>query len=293
MLRAAAALLPDGRLHLHHGPIDLIVDAHGPGRAAAFDRVRARFATVLEELAAELPELRRPVTGAPRLHGTVARRMLVAAAPFAPAFVTPMAAVAGAVADEMLAVIRAQGGIDRAYVNNGGDAALWLRPGQSMRAAVAAPVPAMLSLTAGDGVGGVATSGRGGRSHSLGIADSVTVLAASAAAADAAATLIANAVDLPGHPAIRRRPANRLSPDSDLGARPVTIAVGALGEREVAAALEAGARAAATYRARGLLIGAILMLGRQHRIVGAAPTVPLNAGSGAGDLRAFGRLTGS
>ena len=35
------------------------------------------------------------------------------------------------------------------------------------------------------------------------------------------------AVDIPGHPAITRRPACELSPDSDLGARPVTTGVGA------------------------------------------------------------------
>ena len=76
---------------------------------------------------------------------------------------------------------------------------------------------------------GIATSGRHGRSFSLGIADAVTVLAKTASQADAAATIIANAVDLPGHPGIVRLPANELQPDSDLGARLVTRGVGALG----------------------------------------------------------------
>ena len=67
---------------------------------------------------------------------------------------------------------------------------------------------------------GIATSGWRGRSFSLGIADAVTVLADRAAAADAAATIIANAVDLPGHPAIVRVPACELAPDSDLGRAP-------------------------------------------------------------------------
>jgi len=270
MQRAASARLPDGRLHLHHGPIDLVVEIRGPGCSAAQARARARFATVLNELAAELAELRTPVAEAPRPTGAVARRMLAAVAPFAPVFVTPMAAVAGAVADEILAVILAGNGITRASVNNGGDVALWLGPGQTMRGGVAGPVPALLDLRSMDRVGGIATSGRGGRSHSLGIADGVTVLAASAAAADAAATLIANAVDLPGHPAIRRRPARDLSPDSDLGARPVTVAVGPLTPDEVDAALGAGCRAAADYLDRGLIRGAILTLDAAQRVVGAA-----------------------
>ena len=84
---------------------------------------------------------------------------------------------------------------------------------------------------------GAATKGAGGRSFSLGIADAVTVLAAIAAAADAAATIIANAVDLPGHPAIRRVPASEIDPDSDLGDRLVTVTVGRLFESEIRAAL--------------------------------------------------------
>ena len=75
---------------------------------------------------------------------------------------------------------------------------------------------------------GVATSGWRGRSFSLGIADAVTVFAGTAAVADAAATLIANAVDLPGHPAFARAPARRCDPQSDLGERLVTVDVGPL-----------------------------------------------------------------
>ena len=62
----------------------------------------------------------------------------------------------------------------------------------------------------------------------------VTVLADTAACADVAATLIANAVDLPGHGAITRAPARTLFPDSDLGAIPVTTDVGALSAAECA-----------------------------------------------------------
>ena len=83
-------------------------------------------------------------------------------------------------------------------------------------------------IDADDPSRGVATSGRHGRSFSLGIADAVTVLARTASQADAAATIIANAVDLPGHPAIVRCPACDLQPDSDLGARLVTREVGAV-----------------------------------------------------------------
>jgi ApbE superfamily uncharacterized protein (UPF0280 family) len=114
---------------------------------------------------------------------------------------------------------------------------------------------------------GIATSGRHGRSFSLGIADAVTVLARTAAQADAAATIIANAVDLPGHPAVLRCPAHDLQPDSDLGARLVIRDVGNLSHYEIKEALEAGANKARALLARGLIESAALRLHGETRIV--------------------------
>jgi uncharacterized protein len=265
---AAAALLPGGRLHLQHGPIDCVAGVFGEPAAVreAHARASARFATVLEELVAELPALR--LEGMP-VTGVVAQRMAAAVALFRPVFITPMAAVAGAVAEEVLAAMIAPG-ITRAYVNNGGDIALWLGPGERLTAAMAVTGGRdRVTLCNCDGVGGIATSGWGGRSFSLGIADAVTVLARSAAMADAAATMIANAVDLPGHPGILRRPACDLKADSDLGARLVTVAVPVLSDADRSTALDAGVRAAEVFRDRGLIVGAALYLQGQSRICGA------------------------
>jgi ApbE superfamily uncharacterized protein (UPF0280 family) len=116
---------------------------------------------------------------------------------------------------------------------------------------------------------GLATSGRHGRSFSLGIADAVTVLARTASQADAAATIIANAVDLSGHPAIIRCPAKELQPDSDLGSRLVTRDVGELSAREIDDALESGAACARKLLAAGLIDGAALRLRGEMVIVAA------------------------
>jgi hypothetical protein len=201
--------------------------------------------------------------------------MARAVAPFSPQFITPMAAVAGAGAEEILAALCDGSGIAKAYVNNGGDIAFSLTPGQVMHGVVAADPVARLAIGHDTSVRGIATSGRGGRSLSRGIADSVTVLAASAAAADAAATMIANAVDLPGHAAITRLPATEVVPDSDLGARPVTRAVGRLGRSEVERALGVGVEYAETCLASGLIAGAVLMLAGHCRIVGDLPVKTL------------------
>ncbi len=181
-----------------------------------------------------------------------------------------MAAVAGAVADALLAAMLVGRRISRAFVNNGGDIAIHLAPGESLRCGLvtdlAAPaLDGRFTLHAAARSRGVATSGRackgrGGRSFSFGIADSVTVLARTAAQADAAATVLGNAVDLPGHPAVLRRPADSIDPDSDLGARLVTWDLGQLTAAEADAALDAGRREADALRARGLIDGAVLTL---------------------------------
>lgn len=267
-----AARLAGGRLRLWHGPIDLVIRAEGAADAvvAAEDAAQARFDGLLEGLVAELPRLRVPEGPGPC--GPVARRMARAVAPFArECFVTPMAAVAGAVADEIAGAMWAAAPLARLFVNNGGDIALRLAPGQGYTVGMAAHGGARLGevrIAAGDGIGGIATSGRHGRSLSLGIADSVTVLAATAAAADAAATLIANAVDLPGHQAITRAPARSLDPDSDLGDRLVVTDVGALAPAEVTRALARGQAQAERMRARGLIAAAALYLAGDACMVG-------------------------
>ncbi len=324
-----AALISGARLHLQHGPIDLILGADGPpgAREAAFTAAKARFETILEELVAELEALRRPLDGA--FSGAVARRMAQAVAPFSDVFITPMAAVAGAVAEEVLAAMVAAAPLSRAYVNNGGDIALHLPPASppgtlAARAAPACPLPergtappvsgsetgsarpppsggrftpprrpgaalpqrtaftiaiaapdasplGTIAITAESPVRGIATSGRGGRSLSRGIAESVTVLARSPAMADAAATLICNAVDLPGHPAITRAPAQALQPDSDLGAREVVTALGPISAAEAETALARGAACARAMQARGLIHSAALFLRGRHKLAGPLP----------------------
>jgi ApbE superfamily uncharacterized protein (UPF0280 family) len=282
MRQPQIAFLADGRLHLQDGPIDLVIAAKGRAAevVAAYAAAARRFTGLLDELCAELPTLRQAAhpTRCP-LQGVVARRMHAAVAPFsADCFITPMAAVAGGVAEEILGAMLTAASLDRAYVNNGGDIALHLSTGEQFTVGLLDRPDRLgamkrMIIDARDASRGVATSGRHGRSFSLGIADAVTVLARTAAQADAAATIIANAVDLPGHPAIQRCPANSLQPDSDLGSRLVTRDVGELSNEEIAAALEAGARCARKLFGAGLIEGATLRLCGEMFVVGTRAVV--------------------
>ncbi|MFN0316184.1 MAG: UPF0280 family protein [Burkholderiales bacterium] len=262
--------LADGRWHFQHGPIDLIIGAEGDSRAIsnAMDRAWQRFQHLLPELVTELRILRLPVDCGESLAGPVARRMAGACAPFAPLFITPMAAVAGAVADEIIEYFRVPG-IAKAYANNGGDIALHLTPGTSFRVGLCAnsedkpwkqgALDGAFEVHASPSIRGIATSGWRGRSFSLGIADAVTVLARTAAQADAAATMIANAVNIES-PAIVRRPASELKDDTDLGDRLVTVDVGPLTPGEVASALGCGERAAQGMMTDALITAAVMVL---------------------------------
>jgi hypothetical protein len=292
---ALCATLPDGRTHFQHGPIDLIIGVEGDPDAvnAGLERAWERFSQILPELVIELKALRRPIpnTLEPRasFHSAVAQRMFAACWRHRAQFVTPMAAVAGSVADEVLETLLGRPGamvsgadvrpdFPRAYVNNGGDIALYLAPGQHYTVGLLSnpeaihvdgdglAVDGRFTITPEMGIGGIATSGWRGRSQSLGIADSVTVFAPQAAQADVAATLIANQVNV-SHDAIERAPANTLKDDTDLGDLPVTVAVGPLPPEAIKQALHAGDAAARVMFEQGAILGAVLVLQGQARFI--------------------------
>ena len=334
-----ARLLPNGRLLLQHGPIDLVITAEGEAEAvrAAREAAMRRFEGLLAELGEELPLLRArahhpPACGgegradaqrptgvgglpasspiiasastsphpgpplrsgsalptasggrvgvpAPMAIGSVARRMQTAVAPFAARiFITPMAAVAGAVAEEILGVMCAAAPLRRAFVNNGGDIAIHLADGETTRIGLVdrPDRPSLFGATtiaAADSVRGVATSGYPGRSFSRGIAEAVTVLARTAAEADAAASVIANAVDLPGHPAVERLPANAVQTDSDLGDILVTRSVGPLAPPEIEEAIASGLREAALLRDDGMIEAVAIHCQGTSRMLGLPCTI--------------------
>ena len=267
------ARLPGSRLHLQHGPIDLVIEAWGEPEEVrlAYEQAWTRFQDILPALVSELAVLRAPLRESyPLARGPVARRMVAACWPHRSVFITPMAAVAGAVADEMLAAMLDGRTLAKAYVNDGGDIALHIADGEHLDAGVVndpqrPELAASVRIGSQSAVRGIATSGWRGRSQSLGIADAVTVLARTASAADAAATLIANAVDIE-HPSIERLPASAVKHDSDLGDLPVTVAVGALPRASIIEALERGRAAACAMLGTGLIEAAYLALQGETRV---------------------------
>ena len=273
--------MADNRLHLQHGPIDIIahVDAPEEVRKRLYTSASNRFSTVLVELVAEMDLLKQPWSAdLPDPKGGIAQKMCFAVRG-SDIFVTPMAAVAGAVADEVLEAMLYEAKntdpcleeIQRMYVNNGGDIAFWLNAGESFSIGVVdnpgiPELNARVSLAYESPVRGIATSGWRGRSLSLGIADAVTVLAGSAATADAAATLIANDVNV-YYPGILKRPASEVKDESDLGMLPVTVDVPPLPVDQISEALKRGAQTAGNFIRTGKIEAAYLSLQKQTLVV--------------------------
>ncbi len=273
--QAPFSVLPDGRLRVESGPVSLLIAARWDGkeRPEELREAGVHALDLLKDLAAHRAVLTveasrvRNRAALPPIVGT----MLDAAARFPGAFVTPLAAVAGAVADSVADFLAGRGA-EWVVVNNGGDVAVRLGPGQraviGLQARLGDRGPAArFTLTAEDAVGGVTTSGAGGRSFTLGIAEAVTTLAETASLADVAATLVANHVDVDS-PAVRRVPARALYSESDLGDRRVTVHVGDLTHLEVSEALDRGAIEARKMVDAGQVRGAVLSLRGQWRFVG-------------------------
>ena len=270
-------ILADGnRLHLNHGPIDLIIEAFGETKTVqyAYEKATNKFNNVLTDLVPELSTLRSPISQhRDTLKSPVGLRMQNAVQLFYPTFVTPMAAVAGSIADYMLKILCEGNKLSKAYVNNGGDIAIYLDHHEVFNIGIITnlktrAIAGTVSISKKDAINGIATSGWHGRSHSFGIADAVTVLAPNAAQADTAATLIANAVDLPGSTLIKKMPAKELFPDTDLGDKLVTTDVALLPKKLAVKAVEAGCKRANEYIHRGLINAATISLQGVVKVVG-------------------------
>lgn len=264
----------DGRrLHLQHGPIDIVAEAFGTDQEIqlCYEQGISFFNNVLEDLVDKLDILKIPVNPKnPPALNSVAAVMWRAASDFSVGrYVTPMAAVAGAVADQVKIAMIEGRQLDKLYVNNGGDIALYLGSEATFTSGVvnnqdAPSVDAKIVLKAPDEIGGIATSGWRGRSLSPGVADAVTVLAETAAMADVAATLIAGDV-FTDSAAVQQAPAASLRDDTDLGQMLVTTDVGVLGKAEKDDALDRGLQTAKKYEQAGLIKGAYLALQGETR----------------------------
>lgn len=248
------------------GPSTVFIKARNKGRELSLDRsfLEGELKAILGELREVLPVLKRKASMVKNMRALpeVARRMVEAAKAVDGLSLTPMAAVAGAVADLLLERILCEYELDFLFVNNGGDISVYSKDGAGFRIALAeihAGALRQVFWVSGLERVGVATSGLGGRSFTLGICDSVTVFAESGALSDAAATFICNASFL-GPGCAETAKAKELDPLSDLEEEEVVLSRRRLKEEEIREALKRGKEAALSLKGRGVILEAFLCL---------------------------------
>lgn len=178
-------------------------------------------------------KLRKPLKNSmPLLKEPLGAKMLESIQSVGDPNLTPMAAVAGTIADGVADFLFSRG-MTKVIINNGGDIAVRLMAPHSVRVGLREDVNSKafsrgVSLNVPfqkEGASfGVATSGLGGRSLTCGIASAATIIAKTASLADAAATAVANASFVNG-PGVVRRPAETVDPQTDIPGISVTVQV--------------------------------------------------------------------
>ncbi len=253
-------------MYVEVGPASLVIRGEKNGKAHAFLRkeVESLVADILRDIRECLPVLRqrahriRNVSALPE----VAKRMTAAAKMVSETTLTPMAAVAGTVADMVKEHFTARD-IDLLMVNNGGDLSIFNATGRALTVGIGDIVtgkvtPYVIRLKDMRDLG-MATSGFGGRSLTLGIADTVTAIAGTGAVADAAATHICNRTTIEAG-AVVRKAAELVDPETDIPDEDVTVEVGPLSDALIAQALARGLGTARDLTDRNIIDYAVVAL---------------------------------
>jgi ApbE superfamily uncharacterized protein (UPF0280 family) len=273
-------ILSNGTVLVDYGPMRMFISASENGKPLVkLAGKGARFAMkVLEDLAKFLPVIKKKSLEleAEEIFPDAVRRMIEATKKMGESDLTPLAAVAGAASDVVADFIFSRGGT-KIIVDNGGDVAIRLREGEVARVGVKTEIEAknpayLISIDSTMGIGGVATSGLGGRSFTKGIASASTVLSKTAALSDAAATVIGNLTNVED-PNIMRSLAEKIYPDTDIAGEWVTVKVGELSQEKIGEALDRGLSKAYSFCQKGLINGAMIAL--KGRVVWTESLTPV------------------
>jgi ApbE superfamily uncharacterized protein (UPF0280 family) len=177
-------VLPNGAVLVEYGPMRMIIQASDHGRPlmelAKEGAHKAR--EVLEDLARFLLVIKKKaqVLKVGERYPEVVRRMIEATQKMEEPDLTPLAAVAGTSSDVVADFMIHRGGT-KIIIDNGGDIAIRLRAGEVAKVGIKTDINAkqpsyLIAINETMRIGGVATSGLGGRSFTKGIATAATVL---------------------------------------------------------------------------------------------------------------------
>ena len=262
--QTAIEMLPDGAVMAECGPMRLVISAavgKVTQRETAVQAAETSF-NYLERIARLRGVLSRRMDEIPKdLEDSLGLQMVRSVLAVGDEDLTPMAAVAGTIADAVADYLFARG-MTKVVVDNGGDVAVRLRRGASVRVGIRPEVgrqdiSVVIALDSRSGSWGVTTSGLGGRSLTRGVASAVTVIARSASVADAASTAIANASFVTDDGVIQRR-AEEIEPQTDLVGLPVTVKVAQLAQEKKIRAVSNAIKRAEALIDKDIIFGAFV-----------------------------------
>lgn len=253
-------------MFLEIGPASLVIQGTKSGSPWQCEekRVVEKVKLIMAQIADLLPVLKQR---AYRITNTrympyVPKMMVEAVKSVDESTLTPMAAVAGAVADALKEFLNHEG-IETLSVNNGGDISVFNSTDRTLTIDIGdirnSKGPQRMLSVRGLTDYGVATSGLGGRSLTLGLADTVTVVAPTAALADAAATFVCNHTNTMSDK-VRRIRAVEVDPLTDIPDEMVTIQVNQLTREDRNKALQNGLTVASNLQKSRLIYGSVIVL---------------------------------
>lgn len=232
-------ILPDKRILVEYGPITMVITIEDAKES--LEQTRKRIAKtvyyILEELAEDMQSLKSYPVGEVYLgKSQIAKNMWKSVKMTGHRWLTPMAAVAGSVADKVADVIEATGA-EKIIVNNGGDISIRIKKDHQVKIGVRNSLGAKAeieayNITYQSPIRGIATSGFGGRSYTQGVADSLTVFAGSASVADAFATYLANMTHISSKH-VKEQLVGTFDPESDIADQRVVTEIGDLDKEEI------------------------------------------------------------
>jgi len=252
---------------LDYGPMHLFISVFENGKPViALAKEGANLAMkVLGDLAEFLPVIRKKsrVLEVEEGFPDAVKRMIESTKKMEEPDLTPLAAVAGTASDVVADFMFRKGGT-KIIVDNGGDIAIRLKEGEVVRVGIKTEISAkhpayVIAIDSKMEIGGVATSGLGGRSFTKGIASAATVLSKTASFADAAATVVGNFTNVED-PKILRILAEKVYPDTDIAGDWVTVKVGNLSQEKIKEALNNGLSKAYSICEKGWINGALIAL---------------------------------
>ena len=260
-------VLPDGTVLVDYGPMHMFISAFENKKPLIkLAEEGAHFAMkVLEDLAKFLSVIKKKSKELEieETFPDVVRRMIEATKKMEEPDLTPLAAVAGTASDVVADFMFSRGGT-KIIVDNGGDIAIRLREGEVARVGIKTEIDSkqptyLISIDSTMGIGGVATSGLGGRSFTKGIASAATLISEAASFSDAAATVIGNFTNIEDQE-VSRSLAEKIYPDTDIAGEWITVKVGRLCEEKIEKALTNGLSKANSICEKGLIKGAFIAL---------------------------------